>query len=942
MSEQRPNPEDLLQQIKQQENTRSRGKLKIFFGSSAGVGKTYDMLSAAHRDQAHGLDVLVGIVETHGRSETAALLDGLTILPLRQVEYREQTLAEFDIDGALARHPDILLVDELAHSNIPGSRHPKRWHDVEELLKAGISVYTTVNVQHLESLNDVVNQITGVVVQETIPDWFFDQANEVVLVDLPADELLARLHDGKVYIPSQAKHAIENFFRKGNLIALRELALRRTADLVDADMRDYRNQSRISSIWNITDQLLVGISTRAHSERLIRHAARLASSLHSQWYVIYVETPRNAYELSKNKQSILEALRLADELGAKTEIISAISVAEGLVSYAHQFNIGRIIIGQNHSRFYYNQSLVKQISQQDINLDLILVNQATQTKNLSSKRQLPTWDMAALASKDNRIGYLMAVLGCTLVTVSLVALTRWFDLANVVMLYLLVIVFISVRFGRAPGIFAALLSVISFDLFFVEPKLSFSVSDVQYLVTFAVMIVVSLIINNLAVGLRFQAQNARRREQQAISMSHLAQSLSAARKNEEIINQAIIWLTKHIASKALMAMPNADGKWTVVSESSIPSEFNWNVTQWVFDHKESAGLATHTLAANPMHYRALATSSQVLAVLALMPTDIDNFNQPEQQRTLDVAIAQITLALERVYYAKIAQNALIKVESERLRGSLLSALSHDIRTPITVLSGLAACLASQVLAPAEQKQLAIDIEQQANVIQRLVINILDYVALQSGGMKLNKQWVSLEEIIGSNIRQLEPYLQNRQVKIDVASAVDFIYTDELILARILNNLLTNAINYTPDNAAITIQATLTNQHTAQNLQNNNPVQNNKTVQSYQITVTDNGQGLPIAMETQIFERFTRGDSESNTTGLGLGLALSRDLVKHLGGTLNASNIQPHGAQFVIVLPWQPLENPDIFDDKFTSSMTHTDESINANMTTNTAASSENS
>lgn len=494
----------------------------------------------------------------------------------------------------------------------------------------------------------------------------------------------------------------------------------------------------------------------------------------------------------------------------------------------------------------------------------------------------------------------------------------------------------------APGIFAALLSVISFDLFFVEPKLSFSVSDVQYLVTFAVMIVVSLIINNLAVGLRFQAQNARRREQQAISMSHLAQSLSAARKNEEIINQAIIWLTKHIASKALMAMPNADGKLTVVSESSIPSEFNWNVTQWVFDHKESAGLATHTLAANPMHYRALATSSQVLAVLALMPTDIDNFNQPEQQRTLDVAIAQITLALERVYYAKIAQNALIRVESERLRGSLLSALSHDIRTPITVLSGLAACLASQNLAPAEQKQLAIDIEQQANVIQRLVINILDYVALQSGGMKLNKQWVSLEEIIGSNIRQLEPYLQNRQVKIDVASAVDFIYTDELILARILNNLLTNAINYTPDNAAITIQATLTNQHTAQNLQNNNPVQNNKTVQSYQITVTDNGQGLPIGMEAQIFERFTRGDSESNTTGLGLGLALSRDLVKHLGGTLNASNIQPHGAQFVIVLPWQPLENLDIFDDKFTSSMTHTDESINANMTTNTAASLENS
>ncbi|WP_350559779.1 DUF4118 domain-containing protein [Psychrobacter sp. CAL346-MNA-CIBAN-0220] len=904
MHDNRPNPEDLLQQIKQQENALSRGKLKIFFGSSAGVGKTYDMLSSAHQAQAHGLDVLVGIVETHGRSETAALLQGLILLPLREIEYRGQVLKEFDIDAALACHPDILLVDELAHSNVSGSRHPKRWHDVEELLKAGISVYTTLNVQHLESLNDVVNQITGVVVQETLPDWFFDQANEVVLVDLPADELLARLHEGKVYIPSQAKHAINNFFRKGNLIALRELALRRTADLVDADMQDYRNQSRISPIWNTADQLLVGIGTREHSERLIRHAARLASSLHSQWYVVHVETPRSLRKFSNNKQQVLEALRLADELGAKTEIISAITVAEGLASYAHQFNIGRIIIGQNYanytsrSRAYRcGQSLVKLISQQDVNLDLILVNQTKKTTKHTSNRQLPSWDIAALSSVDNRNGYLMAVLGCGLVTITLVALTRWFDLANVVMLYLLVIVFISARFGRAPGILAAFLSVLSFDLFFVEPKLSFNVSDVQYLVTFAVMMVVSLIINNLAVGLRFQAQTARKREQQAISMSYLAQSLSAARKNDDIISQATVWLTKHIASKAIMVMPNAEGKLAIVSESAVPAEFNWNVTRWVFDHNESAGLATNTLTANPMHYRALATSSQVLGVLALMPADIDNFNQPEQQRTLDVAIAQITLALERVYYAKVAQNALIKVESERLRGTLLSALSHDIRTPITVLSGLASSLTTQTLTVSEQKQLATDIEQQANVIQRLVINILDYVSLQSGGMKLNKQWVSLEEIVGSNIRQLEHFLKTRQVVIDIPHDVEFIYTDELILSRILNNLITNAINYTPDDASICIKVILNQQQ-------------------YQITVTDTGEGLPVGMEAQIFERFTRGSSESTTTGLGLGLALSRDLVTHLGGTLSANNVQPHGAQFIITLPWQPLPEQDLLSNHF--------------------------
>lgn len=885
----RPTPEQLLQQIKQQENALSRGKLKIFFGSSAGVGKTYDMLSSAHQAQAHGLNVLVGIVETHGRSETAALLEGLTLLPLQKIEYKGKILEEFDIDAALAIHPDILLVDELAHSNVSGSRHPKRWHDVEELLKAGITVYTTLNVQHLESLNDVVNQITGVVVQETLPDWFFDQANEVVLVDLPAEELLARLHEGKVYIPSQAKHAIKNFFRKGNLMALRELALRRTADLVDADMQDYRNQSRIAPIWNTADQLLVGISTRDHSERLIRHAARLASSLHSQWYVVHVETPRSIHKLAHSKQQVLQALRLADELGAKTATISAITVAEGLASYAHQFNIGRIIIGQNQTKTYHcGRSLVKLISQQDVNLDLILVNQSKKTSKRPGEHRLPSWDLATLSSIDNRNGYLMAALGCGLVTVSLVALTRWFDLANVVMLYLLVIVFISARFGRAPGILASFLSVLSFDLFFVEPKLSFNVSDVQYLVTFAVMLLVSLIINNLAVGLRFQAQTARQREQQAISMSYLAQSLSAARKNDEIIDQATVWLIKHIASQAIVVMPNAEAKLTIVSESTVPAEFNWNVTRWVFDHNESAGLATNTLTANPMHYRALSTSNQVLGVLALMPDEVNTFNQPEQQRALDIAVAQITLALERVYYAKVAQTALIKAESERLRGTLLSALSHDIRTPITVLSGLAASLISQTLTIDEQQQLAIDIEQQANVIQRLVINILDYVSLQSGGMKLNKQWVSLEEIVGGNLRHLEHYLKTRQVQIDIPYDIEFIYTDELILSRILNNLLTNAINYTADDCSIAIKATLNAQ------------------QQYQITITDTGEGLPEGMEEQIFERFTRGSSESTTTGLGLGLALSRDLVEHLGGTLLANNVQPHGAQFVIVLPWQSL------------------------------------
>ena len=887
MTDNRPNPDELLNQIEAETLTTTRGKLKIFFGSSAGVGKTYDMLMAARQAQAQGFNVLVGIVETHGRSETAALLEGLTILPLKQIDYRGQTLKEFDIDAALAIHPDILLVDELAHSNVPTSRHPKRWQDVEELINAGINVYTTLNVQHLESVNDVVNQITGIAVRETLPDWFFDAANEVVLVDLPADELLTRLEEGKVYLPNQAKNAVKNFFRKGNLIALRELALRRTADRVDTDMRNYRKQARISPIWNTTDQLLVGLSSTGNNERLIRHAARLGGSLHTKWYVTHVETPSN---LSKNKQKILDALRLAEDMGATTQIITANSVAEGLTSYAHQFNIGRIVIGQQRPKLgCWRNSLIEQIGKQDTKLDLIIVNQvADTTPNTSASLISKTPNYQELWANHNVRGYLVATVGCTLVTASLAKLTQWLDLANVLMLYLLIIVFVSVRFGRFPGIFAVIVSVLSFDFFFVEPKFSFSVSDVQYLLTFGVLIVVSLLINNLAVGLRFQAQSARRRELQAKSISELSQGLSAARKTEQIADHATLWLLQHLASYALVVTPNNQGRLNLVSDTAVPSEFDWAVTQWVYDHNQLAGFGTNTLTANKMQYRPLAASGQVLGVIAVLPKDTSYFNQPEQQRFLDVAVAQIALALERIYLAKVAQEAVIQVKSEQLRGTLLSALSHDIRTPLAVLSTLAESLLQLTQTEQEQHQLALDIQQQSRAIGRLVVNILDYASLQSGGISVNKQWISLEELIGGILTQLEFALGTRDIIVDIPDALQFIYTDELLLARILNNLLTNAINYSPLGSPIHIQALSDSQN------------------HFKINVIDAGDGVPIEMQAKIFERFTRGNPESTVTGLGLGLALSRELVKSLGGTLSVTNVVPHGACFTIELP-QPSQ-----------------------------------
>ncbi|WP_052019294.1 DUF4118 domain-containing protein [Pelistega indica] len=576
---------------------------------------------------------------------------------------------------------------------------------------------------------------------------------------------------------------------------------------------------------------------------------------------------------------------MAEELGATTQIINANTIAEGLVSYAHQFNISRIVIGQQRPKIMsFGSSLVNQLSNQDAKLDLILVNQVAENdKPISQEvRSESSNNGSNYWSKDNLYGYLMAFLGC-IVVISLATITHWLDLANVLMLYLLVIVFVSVKFGRLPGIFAVFISVLSFDFFFVEPKFSFSVRDVQYLLTFSVLIIVSLLINNLAVNLRFQVHSARYREQQAKSISQLAQGLSASRKTDQIASHATAWLLQYLAQNVLIITPNHQGRLKIANNTQASLEFDWIVAQWVYDNKQKAGVGTHTLAANKMQYRPLIASGNVLGVLALYPKDLTSFNAPEQQRFLDVAVAQIALALERIFFAKIAQEAVVKAESEQLRSTLLSALSHDIRTPLTVLTTLADSLL-KVTDQQQQYQLVKDIQQQSRAIQRLVVNILDYAVLQSGGVTVNQQWISLEELIGGLLHQLEFALDNRHVSVKIPEELQFVYTDELLLARILNNLLNNAINYSPPHSPIYIEAMIADKS------------------HYHINVIDEGMGVPLQMQEKIFERFTRINTESTVTGLGLGLALSRDLVKRLEGTLTMHNIVPHGACFTIELP----------------------------------------
>src|SRR5271165_4072171 len=541
-SEQRPDPDVLLAKVKQQEALAHRGKLRIYFGSSAGVGKTYAMLVAARKLRAEGREVVIGVVETHGRAETEALLGELPILPPRVSLYRGKQLTEFDLDAALQRHPSLILVDELAHSNIQGVRHPKRWQDVEELLAAGIDVFTTLNVQHLESLNDVVRGITNVPVWETVPDTVFDSADEVVLVDIPADELLARLKAGKVYVPQQAERAAENFFRKGNLMALRELALRRTADRVEGDVQAYRVDKSIASVWKTATAFLACVGPGPGAERVVRAAARLASQLNADWHAIYVETPALQRLPPARRERILATLHLAKELGATTAVVADAEAAGSVVAYARNHNLSKIVIGRDPTRrlWPWERSSGQKIALLAPDIDLVEIGGAPSPGQASAvpAAARPASEGAEIAAgrKGKRLKYLWAALACIAATLLCMPLAAHFDRSNIVAIFILTVVLVAVRFGRGPAALAAVLNVGAFDLFFVAPKHSFAMSDMQYLLTFGIVLAVGLITGQLTAGLRFQARVAGHREERAGSLYEIARDLSGAVQVEQVVD----------------------------------------------------------------------------------------------------------------------------------------------------------------------------------------------------------------------------------------------------------------------------------------------------------------------------------------------------------------------------------------------------------------------
>lgn len=900
MPDTRPDPDALLRAVETTDHAE-RGRLKVFFGATAGVGKTYAMLQEAKLLLAGGMDVVAGVVETHGRSDTDSMLAGLPRLPLREVEHRGVLLREFDLDAALERHPRLILIDELAHSNAPGSRHSKRWQDVQELLGAGIDVFTTVNVQHIESLNDVVAQITGVIVREKVPDVVLEQADEVELVDTSPDELLKRLRDGKVYMPAQAERALESFFTKANLTALRELALRKTALQVEGQLRAERTLLATQATWPAAERIIVCIGPGPLSADLVRSAKRLASETHAQWEAVYVEIPARGELAPSVRQRLDETLALAESLGAETATLSGDRVAETLVAYARQRNASKILVGKpTHPQWQdrLRGSLVDSLIRLSGDIDVYVVRAA----GPSPRAEPGSQDTGRRRSRW--LDYLIAVASITATTGLAALLHPHLQAANLIMLYLLAVVAVALRTGRGPAVLAAVLAVGAFDFCFVQPYLTFAVQDIEYLLTFAVMLLVSLIIASLTFRLREQVQASILRERRTSSLYALSREMASAssagalsrlaeqRLSEQLPLRALVMLRQEILASAT---PRLDEAGFEHARSEIA------VMQWVLENGRSAGISTSTLPGSEALHLPLGAGRGVLGVLTVrpLPGQAATLAAPDQRHLLEAYSSLIAMALEREQQADAEQQSLLLAERERLRATLLSGISHDLRTPLAGIAGSAETLLS--LPPAEASQAAPQllggIKTEAQRLARLLDNILELTRLENGSLQIKLELQPLEEVVGSALAALELSSRGRKVELDLPGDLPLVRIDAVLIERVLVNLLDNAVRHTAQGEQILLQARARGGEV-------------------EVAVHDRGTGLADYSSPELFQPFglidATPDAKAGRTG-GLGLSICKAIIDAHGGAISAAARPGGGSSFSFTIPagMAGTELPDV-------------------------------
>lgn len=892
MPDTRPNPDELLAQVQAEEADSTRGSLKVFFGYAAGVGKTYAMLENAQRAKAAGREVVVGYVEPHGRLETEALLTGLEVLPLRDYEYRGVTLRDFDVDAALARRSDLILVDELAHTNAAGCRHEKRWQDVEELLEAGINVWTTLNVQHIESLNDVIGQITGVTVRETVPDRVFDLAADLELVDITPEELLLRLKAGKVYVPEQAQRAIQSFFQKPNLNALRELSLRQAARRIHTDVESARREKAAIQPWATAERLLVCVGPSPTTARVIRTARRMAAALDAPWLAVSVDLTGEPAS-TPAKQQVSQHFRLAERLGAETVTLAGQNVTDTILDYARSRNVTKILIGKTNQprwRRLIVGTVVDDLLENSGDIDVYVIHgeeertEHAPVRTSATTTKLPYFWAFGLVGQTGLLAYGLRFLHLADAE------------ANTVMLFLAAVAWTAFRYGRGPAVFASVLAVLVFDFFFVPPFHTFAVADTQYVVTFAVMLTIGLVISTLTSRLRAQIENTRQRERRTASLYELGKQLSSLYGNVFLVGAAGGKVAEMLGGEVAIylrqpsGMPElAFGHDTSIAKHAV----SLPVAQWVIEHDQLAGAGTNTLPNAAALFFPLTGSQGTHGAIAVRVPGAERLLDPELRRLLDACANQLALALERDQLAIEAGNARIQAESEQVRSSLLSSVSHDLKTPLAAIAGASSSLLEAAsLDEDTRRQLLETVADEAARLNRLLDNILQMSKLDAGAATPNCQWHVLEELVGSALHRTRRELAEHEVAVHLPNDLPLLYVDGLLMEQVFVNLFENAARYTPAGTEVTIRAALDGKHV-------------------RIAISDNGPGLPAAAEERIFDKFYRASPTADGgRGSGLGLAICRAIITAHGGTIVAANRPGGGAEFVIRLPL-PKDAPQV-------------------------------
>ncbi len=865
-----------------EEGLPQRGRLKIFFGYAAGVGKTFSMLEAARVAATGQRNVLLGYIETHGRPETETLLLGQKLLPAKEIDYHGVKLSEFDLDAALQRKPELILVDELAHTNAAGCRHNKRWQDIQELLAAGIDVWTTLNVQHIESLNDIVAQITEIVVRETIPDHVFDDADDVELVDLSPDDLLERLREGKIYVPDQARRAVENFFRKANLIALRELAVRRVADRVSHEVQTARLGRTRTQTWPTTERLLVCVGPSPTSAKVIRTAKRMASAMHAQWIAVHTETASAGRLGDRDRYRLAHHLKLAESLGAETVTITGEDVAEEIVRYAQSRNITKIVIGKTgqtpHWRFW-RRSIVDRLIAISGDIDVYVIRGVEEKFTPPPSTVTMSWAWR---------GFVAAA--CVLAAATALAMGFWMlglTEPNIIMTYLLAVVAVAVWWGRGPAIMSSILAVLLFNFFFTQPYYTFVVNNSQYVYTFMIMLVVALTISTLTIRIRRQITLARERERRTEAHYRVSQALARTSGRLQLALVAQEQLGTIFGGEIALFATDAGLLQPLVHRgqgfTSLPEELE--TARWVFEHEQIAGRGTDTLPSSQAIYLPLRGADMAVGVLGWRPRDEKDLLRIERRQLLETFATQIALALEREHLTQEAQRILAEAESERLRSSLLSAISHDLRTPLAAIAGSASALFERQLDKETRDDLAQTIYEESNRLSRLVENLLHLTRIESGHMKVDKQWQPLEEVVGSAIHRVEALLRAHRVETTIPIDLPLVPLDGLLIEQVLVNLLDNAAKYTPTASQITISA-------------------RSVPRGLEVAVEDRGPGLDEDERQHVFEKFYRSRHVSSDCGrgAGLGLAICRAIVQAHGGCIWAEARKGGGTRFVFTLP----------------------------------------